>query len=53
MALNTGITYALINAAGDIFELGPARWATAASAIASIATLLWNFVGYKFFVFKK
>ena len=53
MALNTGITWLLINGFGDIFDLGAARWATASSALASVLVLFWNFVGYKFFVFKR
>lgn len=53
MVLNTAITYLLINWVGDKPGFGAARWATASSAIASVATLLWNFVGYKFFVFRR
>lgn len=53
LTLNTATTYSLINFAGDMTSIAPATWATLSSAVASILVLSWNFVGYKFFVFKR
>lgn len=53
LILNAGITYSLITFLGDLTDIAPATWATISSAIASVAVLSWNFIGYKFFVFKR
>ena len=53
LILNAGITYSLITFFGGFAGIAPATWATISSAIASVAVLSWNFIGYKFFVFKK
>lgn len=53
LVLNTAVTYSLINFAGDMTNIAPATWATISSAIASVIILSWNFIGYKFFVFKR
>ncbi|MEA1926438.1 MAG: GtrA family protein [Patescibacteria group bacterium] len=37
----------------SVFDLSPERLANVGAAVATIASLLWNFIGYKFFVFKK
>ena len=53
LVLNAGITYSLITFATGFMDVSPETWATISSAIASVAVLSWNFIGYKFFVFKR
>lgn len=53
LVLNTTITYSLITFAGSLTSIAAATWATISSATASIVVLSWNFIGYKFFVFKR
>ncbi len=53
LVLNAGITYSLITFASGFIDVSPETWATISSAIASITVLSWNFIGYKFFVFKR
>ncbi len=53
LVLNTAITYSLVTFAGSLVGIPSATWATLSSAIASVVVLSWNFVGYKFFVFKR
>lgn len=53
LVLNAGITYSLITFAAGFMSVSPETWATISSAIASITVLSWNFIGYKFFVFKR
>ncbi len=36
-----------------IAAVGPSRWLNVAKFIANIAVLIWNFLGFKFIVFKK
>jgi len=36
-----------------ISAVGPSKWLNVAKFIANIAVLIWNFIGFKFFVFKK
>lgn len=51
--LNTGIVYSVTTLISPIFGLSPALWANFAKAMATSAVLVWNFAGYKLFVFKK
>ncbi len=53
LVLNAGITYSFITFAGGFLDVTPELWATISSAIASVAVLSWNFIGYKFFVFRR
>lgn len=53
MVLNVGITSFLVNVLGPQGGLPPAAWATLAGIIPVPIVLMWNFVGYKLFVFKK
>ena len=52
MVFNVGITHVLVNITGSIGSVDEKTWATLSAAIAGIAVLTWNFVGYKFIVFK-
>ena len=53
MIINVGITTFLVNILGPQFGLNPTAWATLAGIIPVPIVLIWNFVGYKLFVFKK
>lgn len=53
LLLNTGVTSLLINGIGAPGSMDPKLWANIANAVASVSVLAWNFVGYKFFVFKR
>lgn len=49
--INSGIIYFVIEWAGQ--EMGKQVWVNIAKVFATIISLMWNFVGYKFIVFKK
>lgn len=53
LLLNAGVASLIVNVIGPIGEIGDKTWANIATAVASIIVLSWNFLGYKFFVFKK
>lgn len=53
MVINVGITTFLVNVLGPQAGLNPAAWATISGIIPVPVVLIWNFVGYKLFVFKK
>jgi len=51
--LNVSVASGINNILGPLGTITPARWANIAAAVATITVLTWNFVGYKFIVFKK
>jgi putative flippase GtrA len=51
--LNTGILFSITTYIHPVFGLSSALWANLAKAMATGVVLVWNFVGYKFLVFKK
>lgn len=53
LILNNSIIYFITSLISPIFGLTPILWANFAKAMATGAVLVWNFVGYKLFVFKK
>jgi len=53
LGLNTGIVYSLTTLVGAPGGVSPALWENVAKAIAIPVNLTWNFLGYKFWVFKK
>jgi putative flippase GtrA len=53
LVLNVAITSFITNLITPGFGLNQTAWATLAGATASGLVLLWNFLGYKLFVFKK
>lgn len=53
MAINVGIASFCANTVGPQFGLSAKLWANVAGVIAAFGTFAWNFVGYKFIVFKK
>ncbi len=53
LLLNVGITAFVVNLIGAPADISDKTWANIGGLTASILVLTWNFVGYKFFVFKK
>jgi len=43
----------MIPGIGPRFGIGEKGWANIAAIVATAVSILWNFVGYKFIVFKK
>lgn len=50
--LNTGIVYLITTYISPFFGIGKELWANIAKVTATFIALIWNFVGYKFWVFK-
>jgi putative flippase GtrA len=53
LVLNVAITSFITNLVSPVFGFNQVAWATLAGGAASALVLLWNFLGYKLFVFKK
>lgn len=53
LLLNVGITAFVVNVIGAPTGVADKTWANIGGLTASMLVLTWNFVGYKFFVFKK
>jgi len=53
VAINTAIVYIGTTWVGPQFGINEKLWATLTKIGATPATLIWNFMGYKFIVFKK
>ena len=51
--LNVGTTAALVDFVGPQFGIAANPWASLSALAGTFIVLLWNFVGYKFWVFKK
>ena len=51
--LNVGVASIMVNVVGPLGGISPQLWANVGALTALIVTLVWNFVGYKFIVFKK
>jgi putative flippase GtrA len=50
--INVGIASLVVNLVGPQFNLTAKTWANVGAIMGSVIGLLWNFVGYKFVVFK-
>lgn len=50
--INSGLVYGLATFIPPFFGLSPKLWANLAKAVATGFSLIWNFSGYKFIVFK-
>ncbi len=50
-AINVGIASLLVNFIGSSKGISPERWANIGALSATIISLVWNFIGYKFIVF--
>lgn len=53
LLLNTGTASFIVNVVGPVGMISDKTWANIATAVASVVVLSWNFLGYKFIVFKK
>lgn len=53
LLINVGAASFVVNTIGPQFNLEAELWANIGGIIAAFATVFWNFVGYKFLVFKK
>ncbi|MDX1535624.1 MAG: GtrA family protein [Candidatus Spechtbacterales bacterium] len=51
--LNVGTLDFFVNVIGPQFNIAPALWANIGALAGTLVVLIWNFVGYKFWVFKK
>ncbi|MCL5004332.1 MAG: GtrA family protein [Patescibacteria group bacterium] len=52
ISINDAIVYALATFTSPLFGLSAQMWTNAAKIIATLASMAWNFIGYKFIVFK-
>lgn len=53
MGINSSIVYLGTTVVGPHFGLHPQLWANVVKVFATCISLIWNFFGYKFVVFKK
>ena len=53
VVINTGIVFGVTTLISPLFGLNAGLWANLAKATATGISLIWNFIGYKFIVFKK
>lgn len=53
LGLNSGIVYVFATYTDPMFGLSAANWVLVGKLFATGASLVWNFVGYKLFVFKR
>lgn len=51
--INIGAASLIVNVIGPMAGISLTRWANIGAVAAIVISLVWNFVGYKFFVFKK
>jgi len=51
--INVGIASLVVNVIGPQFGFSPTIWANIGAIIAVLCAFMWNFLGYKFIVFKK
>ena len=51
--INSSIVYLITSNIHPMFGLSPQLWANIAKLAATAISLIWNFLGYKFIVFKK
>lgn len=53
LGINVGVASLVVNTLGPQFGLTEKVWANVGGIIAAFITAIWNFLGYKFIVFKK
>ncbi len=53
LGVNVGVASLVVNVVGPQFGLPPQVWASVGGIAAAFAGFAWNFLGYKFIVFKK
>ncbi len=52
IGINTGIVVAGTTLVSPVLGMSPAAWANIMKLLATFVSLVWNFLGYKFIVFK-
>jgi putative flippase GtrA len=52
-AINVGVAYFVVNMIGPKFGLSAQIWGMLGAVVAAFGAMTWNFLGYKFIVFKK
>lgn len=52
MIINTTVFYSLISFVSPLFNFSKVLWANFSKAVATVVSLFWNFICYKFIVFK-
>ena len=50
--VNVGIASLIVNAVPALFGANPVVWANVGALVGTLLAFTWNFVGYKFFVFR-
>lgn len=53
LVINSTTVFLVTSSFAPLFGISPILWANLAKVAATGLSLIWNFVGYKFFVFKK
>lgn len=53
LAINSSVIYIITTFVDPMFGLNEKLWANLAKVVATGLSLIWNFTGYKFIVFKK
>lgn len=53
LILNAAVAGFLVIVVGPMGGINVKTWASVSAAVASIAVMAWNFIGYKFWVFKR
>lgn len=53
ITINTSIVYSVATYVSPLFGFSVLLWANFAKGLATAVSLFWNFIGYKFIVFKK
>ncbi len=53
LAINVGAASLIVNLIGSQFDLTEKIWANVGAILAAFVSAIWNFLGYKFIVFKK
>ena len=53
LAVNAIVASVLVNIVGPQSGINVKTWASVSAAAASVCVMFWNFIGYKFWVFKK
>jgi len=52
LGLNIGVASFVVNVIGPQFGMSETLWANVGGIAAAFGVTAWNFIGYKFFVFK-
>ncbi len=50
--INVSMASAIVNFIAPFGSVSPARWANVGAVVASVLALAWNYIGYKFVVFR-